>query len=284
MKEIKKHGRPLLPEEVEVRIDAISAQSFTVVVYITSRAAMNILDETFGPEKWSRRVTVDKKSGDTNFYAICSIDVMLEDGSVVTREDVGEDSKSAKAAASDAIKRAATNFIPSLRALYTLPTMRIKAEKLGIKLTASDTEGKKKELKEAIRFKKFAVASIAFGNDPTGEFIKAITIVDEETGDIVCEHKSKRKSLGSQKTPELLQLKAKMVEAGVTEAQVLKDYSEAYGINSLGDLAQMPSVLKKVYDRLEKNIEAKASKKESSEKPAGSVNDQLKGKKTKKEA
>ena len=280
MKEMVRHGRPLLPEEVEVRIDSISANSFTVVVYITSRAAMNILDETYGPGKWSRRLTViDKKSDETNFYAVCSIEVVLDDGTKVVREDVGEDAKSPKAAASDAIKRAATNFIPALRALYTLPTMRITAKKLGIELKSEKDAERKAELKKAIQFKKFAVASIVFGNDPSGEFIRAIQIVDEDTGDIVLEYKSKRTSLGARKTPELLELKAAMVEAGVTEEQVLKDYTAAYGINSLEDLAQMPSVLQKVYDRLERTKEVKGKKKEAA--PAGSVNDQLKGAKKK---
>lgn len=276
-------ARPLLPEECEVRIDSISANSFTVVVYITSRAAMNILDETFGPSRWSRRITIDKKSDETNFFAVCSIEAKLEDGSSIVREDVGEDAKSAKAAASDAIKRAATNFIPSLRALYTLPTMRITAKKLGISLTSTDDNAKRAELRKAIQFKKFAVASIVFGNDPSGEFIKAIQIVDEETGDVVHEHISNRKSLGVQITPELLELKEAMIDAGVTEEQVMKDYSAAYGINTLSDLVLMPAVLQKVYDRLEKTKQAKGRKptnaKKAPAKEGATVNDQLKGKK-----
>ena len=278
MKELLK-GRPLLPEEVEVRIDSISANSFTVVVYITSRAAMNILDETYGPGNWSRRLTViDKKSPDTNFFAVCSIEVKLEDGTTVVREDVGEDAKSAKAAASDAIKRAATNFIPALRALYTLPTLRITAQKLGIELKSGDTEKRKAELKKALQFKKFAVTSIVFAKDPSGEFIRGIQIADEETGDIVLEYRSKRMSLGAKKSPELIELKAAMVEAGVTEEQVMKDYTAAYGINSLEDLALMPSVLQTVHDRLRKTKEARKPEK-SKKQPTSSVNDQLKGKK-----
>lgn len=277
----EKKARPLLPEDVEVRIDSISANSFTVVVYITSRAAMNILDETYGPSGWSKRLTVlDKKSADTNFFAICSLEVILEDGSTIVREDVGEDGKSPKAAASDAIKRAATNFIPSLRALYTLPTMRIKASQLGVKFKATNDEGKRAELKKAIQYKRFAVASIVFDKDPSGEFIKAINIVDEETGDIVIEHRSKRRSLGKTASPELLELKKAIIEAGVTEEQVMKDYSAAYGINSLEDLVLMPAVLEKVYDRLEKTKAARAKKKAAAQ---GSVNDQLKGR-SKKEA
>lgn len=277
-REVKK-ARPLLPEDVEVRIDSIGTSSFTVVVYITSRAAMNIMDETYGPSGWSKRITVlDKKSSDTNFYAICSLEVLHEDGTTIVREDVGEDAKSPKAAASDAIKRAATNFIPSLRALYTLPTMRIYASKLGIKFKATNDEGKRAELKKAIQYKRFAVASIVFKTDPSGEFIKAIQIVDEETGAIVLEYMSPRKSLGRKNSPELLELKAAMTDAGVTEEQVLKDYKASYGINSLEDLVLMPAALEKAYDRLEKNKEAKANPKAKA--PAGgSVNDQLKGRK-----
>lgn len=229
-------NRALMPDEVECRIDSIGPKSITLVVYITARSAMNLMDELYGPDAWSKRVTVEKKSAETPFYAVCSIEAHdYENDRVIFREDVGEDSNSPKAASSDALKRAAMNIIPSLRALYTLPQIRVNASSLGIRLTNPDNrEASKKEMQEAVRFRKFSVNSISFGTSAVGEFVKSISILDEDTGEIVHEYVSSIRDYRTASIPELAELRLKVAEAGMSPEELLKHY-DVESIESLAD-------------------------------------------------
>ena len=271
--------KSLLPSEVEARVDSVGPNSFTLVVYVNPRTAMNVLDETFGEDKWSKTVSVNRSSPDSPFYAVCRIEIMLDDGRVIAREDVGEDPRSPKNAASDSIKRAVMNFVPSLRALYTIPTLRVKPEKLGIRVSGSSPEERKKEISSAIRFKKFAVSSISFGTGAKGEFVQTLQIVEEESGEVVCEYISKQVSLYKERSPELLKLEADIAEAGLTEEQVLSRYAQDFGANTLEDVVASENMLAEVYRRIERHKEKHAKARADGSRKSNSVNERLKGEK-----
>lgn len=218
-------NRSLQPEEVEIRVDSIakSGKSFTVVPYIKKETAWNYLDELYGAGNWDKTVTMDKKSADTPFYSICRIHVHTDDVDFF-REDAGE-GDSPKAAASDALKRATMNIVPSFRALGTVPTLRISdkdvADVLGL--------GPEKTLKDAVRFAKFKVLSISFGTGVAGEFIKAMTIAEEETGTIVHEYvnidtREYRKEISADIAEKVTELRVRMAEAKMSEENMLKHY------------------------------------------------------------
>lgn len=262
-------NRSLQPEEVEIRVDSIakSGKSFTVVPYIKKETAWNYLDELYGAGNWDKQITMDRKSADTPFYSICRIHVHSKDADFY-REDAGE-GDSPKSAASDALKRAAMNIIPSFRALGTVPTLRIRAEKVaGILDLGAD-----KSLNDALKFAKFKVLSISFGTSVSGEFVKALTIGDEETGAVIHEFintatREYRKELAPETAEKLADLKVKMAEAHVTEEQMIS----IYGVESLVDIIET----EKRYNDALINLEGRAKKLKACKQPAKqSVSDSI---------
>ena len=228
-------NRSLQPEEVEIRVDSISksGKSVTVVPYIKKETAWNYLDELYGAGNWDKTVTMDKKSADTPFYSICRIHVHTDDVDFF-REDAGE-GDSPKAAASDALKRAAMNIVPAFRALGTVPTLRINENDVADALDL----GPEKTLKDTLRFAKFKVLSISFGTSVAGDFIKAMTIAEEKTGDIVHEYVNKgtreyRQEVSADVAERVTELRTRMAEAKYSEENMLKHY----GIKDLSELAE----------------------------------------------
>jgi hypothetical protein len=78
--------------------------------YITSRTAMNRLDDVLGPENWWDGYEVGRKS------VVCVLTIRLPDGSLLTKRDAGgsaglsDEGDDEKSAYSDAFKRAAVKF------------------------------------------------------------------------------------------------------------------------------------------------------------------------------
>lgn len=275
MKNIK--TRMPLPEEIEARVDTVTPTQFMPVFYITAPAAMGWCDEYL--DGWSCHTTLPAKMEDGSFYAVCTLSAVF-DGQTVTREGVGE-GRTPKAAESDALKRAAVKMFPAIRALYRIPTQWIKAAKLGIqfKSDASNKEARKKELNDALKYRKFKVQSVSFKRGATGIFVKSLNLVDEETGLVVLEYRADRTSLAAEESEESLSLKAKMIEAGVSEDQILAEYSKRFGVNSIEEIANTKNIRENVLKRLA-NTKKPAKKATKS----SSVNDQLKGTKKKEEA
>lgn len=268
MKEIQEKTS-LLREEIEVRVDTCSDKSFTVVCYINPRTAMKKLTELYGENNWSKEIKLlDKKSPDTPFYCVCSIKVTLPDGQEVVREAVGQDEDSPKNAESDALKRAAMNFIPSFQSLYTIPTLRIPVSKLGLDVYGKDT------VKKEVRYKKFFVNSIRIADGASGEFVKSITIAEEETGNIVCEYLSTRQSLKKKDSKALTELKDKLALAGISEQDFLSDYKKAFGVNDLEEIAST----KNLREHAERRLDSRLSSTQQKQAPAAgkSVNQRLK--------
>lgn len=261
---------PLLADELEVKINTYSDQSFTVVVYWNARVAMAKLSARYG-DNWSKSIKLlDKKSPNDPYYAICSIKVTDSDGTEIVREDVGESDDSPKNASTDAIKRAAMNFVPDAQALYTLPVLRIPVTKLGINVKG------KENVKKEVRWKQFYVESISFADGASGTFVKAIQIADEETGNVVCEYTSKRTAITRKESGNLLELKKLITLSTVTEDELLARFKKGFRVNTLEEIADTDNLFESAKRWLEsrKKPAAKAS-------PArtASVNEQLKGRK-----
>lgn len=83
--------------------------------YITARQVMERLDEAFGPFGWTAKFSIINSNANA-CDMLCTITVKLPDGTVIERQDFGHgESKTdidsgIKAAASDALKRAAVQF------------------------------------------------------------------------------------------------------------------------------------------------------------------------------
>ncbi len=120
--------RDLKASEIEVRVQSIMAnktecKGAILLLYKNARVDMDILDETFGKYGWQRAHAFK----DGRLY--CTVSVWdKEKEQWISREDVGTESntEAEKGQASDAFKRACTNF-GSGRELYTSPSIFINA-------------------------------------------------------------------------------------------------------------------------------------------------------------
>jgi len=107
------------PAEVDVKVQALAKDRTRgqVVAYIDARTVLDRLDEVVGPGHWqdSYEIIADRQDGERRLVEVrCRLTIMG-----ITKEDVGE-GDSAKAAFSDALKRAAVKFGVG-RYLYRLP-------------------------------------------------------------------------------------------------------------------------------------------------------------------
>ena len=109
--------RPLNAEEVEIRVDSVSARGVSLLIYKNARVDMALLDETVGAMNWQRKHSVVNN----NLY--CSVGIRNpETGEWVWKDDVGVEGYAAKekSEASDSFKRSCTNWGIG-RELYTAP-------------------------------------------------------------------------------------------------------------------------------------------------------------------
>lgn len=117
--------RKLRAEEIDCRPKQIYEDKCMLLLYKDARCDMRIMDETFGPEYWSRSHEVIND----NLY--CTVSVWSEStGQWVSKQDVGIESQTEKekGEASDAFKRACVNWGIG-RELYTAPNIWIKLNK-----------------------------------------------------------------------------------------------------------------------------------------------------------
>jgi len=114
--------RPLMAEEIEVRVGSVMSDGATLLLFKDSRCDMNILDETVGAMNWKRSHSRDN--------ANCTVSIYNEKiGEWVSKEDTGTESytEREKGLASDSFKRACVNWGIG-RELYTSPRIKIKCE------------------------------------------------------------------------------------------------------------------------------------------------------------
>ncbi len=122
-------SRLLLPKEISCRVQTISEKGLSLLLYVTSRAGQNLLDEKYGPLGWQDSYEVI----DGELY--CKISAWdNEKKQWVSKEDVGTASFTAKekGRASDAFKRACVKH-GIARELYSAPFIWIPASVCNIK-------------------------------------------------------------------------------------------------------------------------------------------------------
>lgn len=112
--------RTLNADEIECRVQTVTQNGCSVLLYKDARCDMNILDETVGPERWQRAHEIING----NLYCNVGIWTPRENGygEWVWKQDVGTESNTEKekGQASDSFKRACTNWGIG-RELYTAP-------------------------------------------------------------------------------------------------------------------------------------------------------------------
>lgn len=156
--------RLLKPKEISCRIQQINEKGLTLLLYISSRAGQNILDEIYGALNWQRH----HKKIDGDLY--CTISVWdKEKGQWVEKEDVGTESltEKEKGRASDSFKRACVNLGIG-RELYSAPFIWV---------PASQVEMKQKKDGKFTTNDKFFVKSITY-NDASE--IDSLEIVNQK--------------------------------------------------------------------------------------------------------
>lgn len=162
--------RRLQAKEISCRVQQIREDGLSLLLYITSRAAMNLLDDTYGRLMWKR------ESKEVNGEERCVVSVYNPDiKEWISRDDVGTASytEKEKGRASDAFKRACVNFGIG-RELYSAPHIWI--------TNAQATIKKKKDKDIYYTYDRFRVKSISYNGK--GE-IDSLEIMNQSTGEVV---------------------------------------------------------------------------------------------------
>lgn len=122
--------RLLRSDEIECRVSRCSEKGAVLLLYKTARTDADLLDETFGPDRWEN----DFKVVDGTLYG--GIGVTMNDGEKVWKWDAGTESntEAEKGRASDAFKRAGFKWGLG-RELYSAPFVFIPAGKCNVKST-----------------------------------------------------------------------------------------------------------------------------------------------------
>lgn len=121
--------RLLKPKEISCRVQQINEKGLTLLLYVTSRAGQNLLDEKYGPLGWQDSYRLI--DGDL----FCSISAWsVENKMWVSKEDVGTASYTAKekGRASDAFKRACVKH-DIARELYSAPFIWVPASQCNVR-------------------------------------------------------------------------------------------------------------------------------------------------------
>ena len=116
--------RKLRADEIECRVNTISAKGCSLLLYKDARVDMRILDETYGSMNWQRKHEVI----DGNLY--CTVSVWdAEKEQWISKQDVGTESytEKEKGQSSDSFKRACFNFGIG-RELYSSPFIWINSK------------------------------------------------------------------------------------------------------------------------------------------------------------
>lgn len=222
--------RLLKANEINCRVQQISEKGLSLLLYVTSRAGENILDELYGPLGWKREHDVIEG----NLY--CTISVWNDKiQQWVSKQDVGKESytEKEKGQASDSFKRACVNWGIG-RELYSAPFIWIDAKSAGITVNKNG---------KAVTKSKFYVKSISYDANCD---IDELTIVNDKMETVY-------KKFPSGKI-DTIKLKLIMFEAKRTGTQV-HQINERCGIDKITDMTneQFPKIyaaLKKSSDKV----------------------------------
>lgn len=159
--------RKLRADEIDARVATINEKGCSLLLYIDARAAMDLMDETYGRMNWNR--THEIIGGDL----YCTVSVWdAEKNQWISKQDVGVESytEKEKGQASDAFKRAVVNW--GCRELYTAPFIWVNKNDMNI---IKGDNGKCKT------FDHFSVKRIEYENDR----ISKLEIVNDKTKKVV---------------------------------------------------------------------------------------------------
>lgn len=151
--------RDLTADDIEVRVQSVKKNGLVLLLYKNARVDMNILDETVGPENWTRE-HYDCKG---NLFCNVAININFGNSSAeprwVAKSDCGSESntEAEKGEASDSFKRACVNWGIG-RELYTAPFIWVPIDKCNI--TDGKCYDKFKVEKVKIENKKIVAISI----------------------------------------------------------------------------------------------------------------------------
>lgn len=154
--------RDLRADEIECRVNTVTENGCSLLLYKDARCDMKILDETVKPSNWQRSHVL------INGNLFCNVSIYDEDKKEwITKQDVGTESytEKEKGQASDSFKRACFNWGIG-RELYTSPSIWIPKDNVNLK--EKTTNGKK----GYTTYDKFAVEQIIIEKG----IIKALSI------------------------------------------------------------------------------------------------------------
>lgn len=163
-----KEFRDLTASEIECRVNTVSENGCSLLLYKDARCDMNILDEIVGRQNWQRSHEV------INGNLFCNVSIYDESKKEwITKQDVGTESytEKEKGQASDSFKRACFNWGIG-RELYTAPFIWIPADKVTLK------EKMVSGRKAYTTYDKFEVTQIIIEN----KVIKALAIKNISIG------------------------------------------------------------------------------------------------------
>lgn len=133
--------RTLKAKEIECRVATCKENGVSILLYKDARCDMNILDETVGPENWTRSHEL------INGNLFCNVGINIrydkQDSALwVSKQDVGTESSTEKekGQASDSFKRACFNWGIG-RELYTAPFIWIGSDMVNL-VPRKDRNGK----------------------------------------------------------------------------------------------------------------------------------------------
>ena len=193
--------------EIECRIGTISEKGLSLLLYTDARAAMKILDETFGCLHWQRSHQMIGNS------LYCTVSIWDNDKQQwVSKSDVGTESytEKEKGLASDSFKRACVS-VGIGRELYTAPFIWISANKVNIQRKGD----------KLLTYDKFRMSNISYNDNRE---IVGLTIVNQN-GEVVY-------SLGQSERTSTIN--RELERTGVAIDAVLN----RYGVSSVDDMTE----------------------------------------------
>ena len=205
--------RLLRHDEIECRIGTISEKGLSLLLYTDARAAMKMLDETFGCLNWKRSHQMIGNS------LYCTVSVWDNDKQQwVTKSDVGTESytEKEKGLASDSFKRACVSWGIG-RELYTAPYIWISANKVNIQRKGD----------KLLTYDKFRMSNISYNDNRE---IVGLTIVNQN-GEVVY---SLGQHTGTIQSEKVSAINKELERTGVALDTVLG----RYGVASIDDMSE----------------------------------------------
>ena len=205
--------RLLRHDEIECRIGTISEKGLSLLLYTDARAAMKILDETFGCLNWKRSHQMIGNS------LYCTVSVWdNEKQQWVSKSDVGTESytEKEKGQASDSFKRACVS-IGIGRELYTAPFIWVSANKVNIQRKGD----------KLFTYDKFKLSDISYNDNRE---IVGLTIVNQN-GEVVY---SLGQHTGAVQSEKVSAINKELERTGVSLDTVLG----RYGVASIDDMSE----------------------------------------------